>query len=39
MNPVARVRIVLDGEEYDREVAVAADLLEDVLLRVDVPLV
>ena len=38
-NPVARVRIVLDGEEYDREVAVAAHLPENVLLGVDVPLV
>ena len=37
--PVARVKITLDGEEYDREVAVAADLPEDVLLGVDVPLV
>ena len=37
--PVARVKIVLDGEEYNREVAVAADLPEDVLLGVDVPLV
>ena len=37
--PVARVRIVLDREEYYREVAVAADLPEDVLLGVDVPLV
>ena len=33
--PVARVKIVLDG----KEVAVAADLPEDVLLGVDVPLV
>ena len=36
---VARVKIVLDGKEYNREVAVAADLPEDVLLGVDVPLV
>ena len=36
---VARVKIVLDGEEYDRELAVAADLPEDMLLGVDVPLV
>ena len=37
--PVARVKIVLDGKEYNREIAVAADLSEDVLLGVDVPLV
>ena len=37
--PVVRVKIVLDGEEYNREVAVAAKLPEDVLLGVDVPLV
>ena len=37
--PVARVRIILDSNKYDREVAVAADLPEDVLLGVDVPLV
>ena len=36
---VARARIVLDGKEYNREVAVAVDLPEDVLLVVDVPLV
>ena len=37
--PVATVKIVLDREEYNREVPVAADLPEDVLLGVDVPLV
>ena len=37
--PVAKVTIVLDGEEYNREVAVAADLPKDVLLGIDVPLV
>ena len=36
---MARVKIVLDREEYDRELAVAADLPEDMLLGVDVPLV
>ena len=35
--PVARVRIVLHSEEYNREVAVAADLPKNVLLGVDVP--
>ena len=36
---VAKVKIVLDREKYNREVAVAADLPQDVLLGVDVPLV
>ena len=36
---MARVKIVLDGEKYNKEVAVAADLPEDVLLGIDVPLV
>ena len=33
---IARVTITLDGEEYVRDVAVAADLPEDVLLGVNV---
>ena len=36
--PVAKVKIALDGKEYIRHVAVAADLPEDVLLKVDMAL-
>ena len=36
--PFAKVTIELDGEFYEREMAVAVDLPEEVLLGVDVPL-
>ena len=36
--PLTRVRISLDGEEYTCEAAVAADLPEDALLGVDIPI-
>lgn len=36
--PTAMVQIQLDGQDYEREVAVASQLPEDVLLGTDVPL-